>query len=72
MDGKFATMDGNLFNAINASNGPPIPPGTPGSAGDVRPSFSVAAATARYDALAGGSVAPTQPWVDDDTTPHFS
>ena len=32
----------------------------------------MAAATARYDARPGGAVAPTPPWVDDATTPHFN
>ena len=73
MDGKFATMESNLLKAIQASKeATPSPPGKPGPSGAGLPSFSVADATARYDSRPGVEMAPTPPWVNDVTTPHFN
>ena len=79
MDGKFATMESNLLNAIQAASkatpSPSEPSGTPGPSGiasSVAPSFTVADGIARYDARPGVAMAPCPPWVNDVTTPHFN
>ena len=61
-----------LLNAIIDNKPPDAPSGSLPSS-SVVPSFSGKDATSRFDArLSGGMVAPTPPWVDDATTPHFN
>ena len=76
MDGKFAAMESNLIKAIqeckDAPPAPPAPSGAPGPSGAAGASFSVADATARYEARPGHAFPPTPPWVNDVTTPHFN
>ena len=69
MDGKFATMESNLFKAIQdskeATPAPPAPSGSPGPSGN-------GAASSRYDYRPGVPMAVSPPWVNDVTTPQFN
>ena len=70
-DDKFVSLEIPLLKAIKDNKPPDAPSGSLPSSGVV-PSFSVKDATSRFDAPSGGMVAPTPPWVDDATTPHFN
>ena len=73
VDAKFADLETNLLKAIQASNHPPPSQGTPSaSGGSVAPTFTVKAATDRFDARPGGSGSPAPIWVADVTTPLFN
>ena len=79
VDDKFVSLENTLLKAINDNKAPAapasgsLPSSPPAAGGKGAPAFSVKAAASRYDARPfGGMVAPTPPWVDDVTTPHFN